>query len=204
MRTSRMFIGASVVLSVVLLTACGAADSSTGSASDGAAPASTVAAPADSPSGTTGQMNALQSAQSYLSMDSGFSEKALLQQLTSTVAEGYPKADAEWAIKHSSADWNAQALMSAKSYLQTGGGMSEKGLMEQLTSSAGAGFTKAQAAQAVKNSGADWKAQAVESAKSYLATGGFSKSSLLEQLTSSAGAGFTKAQAVYALSKVGY
>lgn len=209
MRASRIVVGISVVLSVVLLSACGVADSSSGSsdaptpASSGAAPVTSTAPTPDTPQGTTAQMNALQSAQSYLSMGSGFSEKGLLGQLTSTAADGYSKADAEWAVKNSGADWNAQALEAAKGYLDSGGGMSEKGLLDQLTSSAGSGFTQAQAEYAIKNSRADWNAQALEAAKGYMTMGGFSKSSLMDQLTSSAGAGFTKAQAAYAVSKVG-
>jgi hypothetical protein len=50
--------------------------------------------------------------------------------------------------------------------------------------------------------GADWKAEAVESAQSYLDMGGFSKQRLIEQLSSSAGEGFTLAQARYAANKV--
>jgi hypothetical protein len=95
-----------------------------------------------------------------------------------------------------------QALESAKSYLDMGG-FSRKGLIEQLSSSAGEGFDHADAVWAVNHSGADWNAQAVESAKSYLEMGGFSRASLIDQLHSSAGEGFTLAQATYAADQVG-
>lgn len=96
-----------------------------------------------------------------------------------------------------------QAVDSAQSYLALGSGFSEAGLLKQLTSSYGAGFTAADAQFAVNYLNPDWDAQAVLSAKGYLALGGFSASSLLNQLTSSYGAGFTQAQAEYAVSKVG-
>jgi hypothetical protein len=93
------------------------------------------------------------------------------------------------------------ALESAQSYLRMGG-FSEQGLIDQLTSSAGEGFSQADARYAVNHAGADWNEQAVQKAQSYLDMGGFSRPSLMEQLTSSAGEGFTQAQAQYAVDKV--
>jgi hypothetical protein len=95
-----------------------------------------------------------------------------------------------------------QALESAKSYLDMGG-FSRAGLIDQLSSSAGEGFAKADAIWAVKHAHADWNEQAVLSAKSYLDMGGFSRASLIDQLSSSAGEGFTVAQATYAANQVG-
>jgi hypothetical protein len=92
---------------------------------------------------------------------------------------------------------------SAKGYLAMGQGFSEAGLLNQLTSSSGAGFTVADANFAISYLNPDWNAQAVESAKGYLAMGGFSQASLIQQLTSSAGGGFTEAQAEYAVAKAG-
>jgi hypothetical protein len=96
-----------------------------------------------------------------------------------------------------------QAVDSAQSYLSEGQGFSKQGLMEQLTSSAGEGFTESQAEYAISYLHPDWNAQAVDSAKGYLQLGGFSRASLIQQLTSSAGEGFTEAQAEYAVNKVG-
>jgi hypothetical protein len=62
------------------------------------------------------QLQALESAKSYLGMG-GFSEKGLIKQLTSKYGEQFSEADAKWAVAHSGADWNAQAVMSAKSYM---------------------------------------------------------------------------------------
>lgn len=96
-----------------------------------------------------------------------------------------------------------QAVEAAKGYLSMGSGFSREGLLNQLTSSEGDGFSEADASFAVKYLHPDWNAQAVESAKSYMQMGGFSHSSLYDQLTSSEGEGFTSSQAEYALSQVG-
>jgi hypothetical protein len=100
-------------------------------------------------------------------------------------------------------DAQQQAVDSAQSYLSEGQGFSEQGLIQQLTSSAGNGFTPAQAEYAISHLQPDWDTQAVDAAKGYMQMGGFSHASLIEQLTSSAGSGFTQAQAEYAASKVG-
>ncbi len=96
-----------------------------------------------------------------------------------------------------------QAVEAAQSYLTEGQGFSKQGLLQQLTSSAGNGFTQAQAKYAINYLHPDWDAQAVDAAKGYMQMGGFSQASLIQQLTSSAGSGFTQAQAEYAVSKVG-
>ncbi|MDD9348393.1 Ltp family lipoprotein [Mumia sp.] len=95
-----------------------------------------------------------------------------------------------------------EAIEAAESYLDTGH-FSKKGLIGQLSSSAGEGFTRAEAEHAVTTVDADWKAEAVEAAESYVELGGFSRSGLIDQLTSSAGEGFTQAEAEYAVTKVG-
>jgi hypothetical protein len=95
-----------------------------------------------------------------------------------------------------------QALDATQQYVDLQG-FSRKGLLRQLTSKAGNGFSTADATWAVNHVKVDWNAEAVESAKSYLDMGGFSRSSLIKQLTSAYGDGFTKAQAQYAVKKVG-
>jgi Host cell surface-exposed lipoprotein len=163
---------------------------------------STPAAPA-SPSMTGAQQQAVDSAGDYLSEGQGFSKQGLLNQLTSSFGEGFSKSNAEFAIKYLNPNWDQQAVDSAKGYLGEGQGFSEQGLLQQLTTSAGEGFTEAQAEYAISYLHPDWDAQAVDSAKSYLGDGeGFSRSSLIQQLTSSYGAGFTEAQAEYAVNKV--
>jgi hypothetical protein len=98
------------------------------------------------------QQQALESAKSYLDMGTGFSEKGLIDQLSSQYGEKFSVADATWAVAHSGADWNAQAVMSAKGYMKMGG-FSRAGLIDQLTSSAGEQFTLAQATYAVNQVG---------------------------------------------------
>lgn len=75
-----------------------------------------------------------------------------------------------------------QAIDSAQSYLETGG-FSRVGLIQQLSSKSGEGFTHAEAVYAVQQLHPDWNAQAVKSAKSYLESGGFSRTGLIEQLS---------------------
>ena len=81
-------------------------------------------------------------------------------------------------------------------------GFSKKGLIGQLSSSAGEGFAKADATFAANHVDVDWNAEAVESAESYLDTMPFSRDGLIDQLTSSAGEGFTLAEAQYAVDQV--
>jgi hypothetical protein len=109
---------------------------------------STPAAPA-SPSMTGAQQQAVDSAEGYLSEGQGFSKQGLLSQLTSSFGEGFSKSDAEFAIKYLKPNWDQQAVDSAKGYLGDGQGFSRSSLIQQLTSSYGAGFTEAQAEYAV-------------------------------------------------------
>jgi len=96
-----------------------------------------------------------------------------------------------------------QGVDAAEGYLSDGQGFSEQGLLSQLTSSAGNGFSKSDAEFAINYLSPNWAQQAVDAAKGYLGDGeGFSRSSLIQQLTSSYGDGFTEAQAEYAVNKV--
>ena len=179
------------------------ASHSAAASSAAASVAASTPAAAAGPSLTAAQQQAVDSARDYLSEGNGFSERGLLDQLTSSYGEGFSKPDAEFAIKYLEPNWAQQAVDSAKSYLSEGSGFSERGLLEQLTSSSGEGFTQRQAEQAINGLHPDWDAQAVDSAKGYLSDGqGFSRSSLTEQLESSYGSGFTDAQAEYAVNKV--
>lgn len=95
-----------------------------------------------------------------------------------------------------------QALGSARDYLSMTG-FSKAGLLHQLTSSAGDGYSRSDATYAVNHVDADWNAEAVRVARDYLATMHFSRAGLINQLHSSAGSGFTTKQATYAADKVG-
>jgi hypothetical protein len=121
--------------------------------SDRAQPTTTPTTPAPAPAPasqpTAGEQNALQSAQNYLSEGQGFSRAGLIQQLSSSSGEGFSQSDATWAVDHAGADWNQQAVESAKNYMSDGQGFSKSDLIQQLTSSSGEGFTLAQAQYAV-------------------------------------------------------
>jgi hypothetical protein len=78
----------------------------------------------------------------------GFSQAGLIHQLTSAYGEGFSHADAVWAVNHAHANWNAEAVESAKSYLEMGG-FSRAGLIHQLESPYGDQFTHAQAVYGV-------------------------------------------------------
>jgi hypothetical protein len=147
MRAAKIIItiGALVTVAGIALTACGAS----GATNSPAVSTTPVAEQSQAPDMTTGQQNAVQSAQSYLDMGSGFSQAGLMEQLTSTSGEGFSKADATFAINNIKPDWNEQAVLSAKGYMKMGG-FSRASLLEQLTSKAGAGFTQAQALHALK------------------------------------------------------
>lgn len=94
------------------------------------------------------------------------------------------------------------AVSKAQSYIAYTG-FSKKGLIHQLTSAAGEGFSQADAEYAVAHIVVDWNAEAVEKAKSYMEFMPMSRAGLIHQLTSSAGEGFTKAEAEYAANAVG-
>lgn len=99
-----------------------------------------------------------------------------------------------------------QALETALGYLTDGQGFSKAGLLQQLHSSFGNGYSRSLARWAVNqvSSAHLWRRQAVIAAKGYMSDGeGFSYSSLVQQLDSPYGDGFTYAQAVYAAKAVG-
>lgn len=149
----------------------------------------------DSPASTatTGEQNALESAQSYLRYMS-FSRDGLIDQLE---YEGYTTSEATYAVDNCGADWNEQALKSANSYLSHMA-FSYTGLIDQLEYE---GFTTEQATYAVDSCGADWNEQAAKSAESYLSHMSFSREELIDQLEYE---GFTHEQAVYGAQANGY
>jgi UTP:GlnB (protein PII) uridylyltransferase len=114
-----------------------------------------AAAAAEAAKGTVSQQNAYGSAKSYLSFK-GFSRAGLLDQLTSEYGEGFPAADAEFAVARVEAeggvDWNAEAAEAAKSYLEFTT-FSRQGLLDQLTSEYGEQFTPEQAEYGVNQTG---------------------------------------------------
>jgi hypothetical protein len=116
-------------------------------------------------------------------------------------AKSEQKAEkAEEAPEYTTAQENA--IASAENYLDTMA-FSRKGLIEQLSSDYGEGFSKADAIFAVNHIDVDWNEQAAKSAKNYLDTMAFSRKGLIEQLESEFGDGFTHAQAVYGVNQTG-
>ena len=61
-------------------------------------------------------------------------------------------------------------------------------------------FTHEQAVYGANNCGADWNAEALEKARSYMSMGGFTKSRLISQLEYNK---FTHEQAVYGAEQAG-
>lgn len=98
---------------------------------------------------TAAQQQAVTAAQGYLDLGSGFSYNSLLKQLTSQYGDGFRQADAKFAINYLHPNWDAQAVLAAKGYMQLGTGFSRDSLIQQLTSSYGDGFTYDQAVYAV-------------------------------------------------------
>jgi hypothetical protein len=101
---------------------------------------------------TVAQQQAITAAQQYLSLGSGFSRQGLIQQLDSSAGSGFSKSLAKFAVNHVQVNWDHQAALAAKGYMQMGG-FSYSGMVQQLQSSAGSGFTAAQARFGAKSVG---------------------------------------------------
>jgi hypothetical protein len=148
------------MLALLVLGAIGSALSKgNGSGSSGLSSANNLSAsglPASSPAASTppasnmtvAQQQAVETARNYLSMGEGFSRAGLIKQLSSTYGEGFSKAVAIFAVDHLHVNWYEQAVESAKNYMSMGSGFSRAGLIQQLSSSYGKGFTYAQAVYA--------------------------------------------------------
>jgi hypothetical protein len=154
-RTKITSLAATALFVGIGLAACSSAPAPTAPAAttaSAAAPATTAPAAPSTPAMTTAQQQAVDSAQSYLAEGEGFSEYGLTRQLTSSSGAGFSQADAAFAISYLKPDWDAQAVESAKGYVQMGG-FSAASLTQQLTSTDGGGFTQAQAEYAVAKVG---------------------------------------------------
>ena len=100
---------------------------------------------------TVSQAHAIEAAERYLSM-AAFSRSGLIQQLSSKHGEGFPRADAVYAVDHLSVDWNLQAVRAAKQHLAERS-FSREGLIHQLKARYGDGFTHAEALYGVEGTG---------------------------------------------------
>ena len=94
------------------------------------------------------------------------------------------------------------AVRSANSYLSMQG-FSRDGLIAQLSSPYGDGYSVADATAAVNSLSVDWNEQAARSAKQYLSMMGFSCNGLIKQLSSDAGDKYTNSQASYGAKQAG-
>ena len=94
------------------------------------------------------------------------------------------------------------AAAAAKQYLSTQA-FSQQGLIDQLDSSDGGGYSVNDATVAVDSLTVNWNAEAVQSAKEYLKTQPFSCNDLIQQLDSPDGGQFTVAQATYGATQAG-
>lgn len=94
------------------------------------------------------------------------------------------------------------AVRSAKNYIGFAG-FSRDGLINQLSSEAGDGYSVEDATIAVDSLDIDYNEQAGKSAENYLSVMGFSCNGLVEQLSSSAGDKYTPEQAQYGAKLAG-
>jgi hypothetical protein len=107
------------------------------------------------PEMSVSQENAIEEARSYL-RSMAFSRQGLIDQLSSEYGSKFPLADAEFAVAYiennSEVDWNAQAVKSAKEYLDSSS-FSCNGLIDQLSSEYGSKFTESQATYGATQAG---------------------------------------------------
>lgn len=94
------------------------------------------------------------------------------------------------------------AVRSAKSYLDMTG-FSRAGLIDQLSSEFGDGYSVADATAAVDSLSVNWNEQAVRSAQQYLSMMGFSCKGLIDQLSADAGDKYTTSQATFGAQQSG-
>lgn len=111
--------------------------------------------------------------------------------------EAEAKAEEERKAKEIADKENANAIKTAKQYLDYSG-FSREGLIKQLEFE---GYPTESATYAVDNCGANWNEECAETAQNYLDYSSFSRDGLYNQLQFE---GFTDEQIQYGLSAVGY
>lgn len=122
--------------------------------------------------------------------------------LVITVAISFSLSTASSALAQSLSGPQKNAVRSANSYLDMTG-FSRDGLIGQLSSPFGDGYSVGDATAAVDSLSVDWKSQAVRSAQQYLSMMGFSCSGLIDQLSSDAGDKYSVGQATYGAQQAG-
>ena len=145
-----------LIIVIAAATSGGKNNPPAASSSTNAPAAATSSAPPppvqSAPQYTVSQQSAITAAEQYLSMGEGFSREGLIQQLDSSAGSGFSVADAKFAVNHITVNWDQQAALAAKGYMQMGG-FSRSSMVQQLESSAGSGFTHAQAVFGAKSVG---------------------------------------------------
>lgn len=114
----------------------------------------------------------------------------------------YPALTTQPAARMILSEPQINAQRSANQYLRLKG-FSREGLISQLTSRFGSGFSVADASIAVDSLNINWNEQSVRSAQGYLAIMGFSCNGLIQQLSSSFGEKYTMSQAAYGAKQAG-
>lgn len=136
----------------------------------------------------------------------GSTEPVVQEQQESEKTEEELEAEKLEAITAGMDAATKNAYRSAQSYLNFKG-FSKQGLIDQLSSEYGDGYTVEQATaavQAMEDAGeVDWNEQAVRSGQSYLDMKGFSRDGLIQQLSSEYGDQYTVEQATYAADQLG-
>jgi predicted 3-demethylubiquinone-9 3-methyltransferase (glyoxalase superfamily) len=160
-------------------------------------------------------VEAIEAATNYLSF-MPFSEKGLIEQLSSDAGDGFPHDVAAAAVSSLDIDWNEQAVKAATNYLSLMS-FSKQGLIEQLESDSGDGYTHAQAvygadhaygtaaengAASPNGGGSAEISNAIEAAENYLSMMPFSEKGLVEQLSTSAGDGYSLDAATAAVASL--
>jgi inhibitor of KinA sporulation pathway (predicted exonuclease) len=118
------------------------------------------------------------------------------------VASASPAATVSATSVNTSTAGQRNALRAAKTYLKMTP-FSRKGLIQQLSSKYGDGYSVKDATWAVNRVDANWNQQALRAAKAYLKMTPFSRKGLIQQLSSKYGDRYTVAQATYAVNRVG-
>ena len=132
----------------------------------------------------------------------GFSESPEFQQKVGVVSPAAPPAPAPPPAPAKLTVAQRNAIQSARDYLSLMA-FSRDGLIKQLSSQYGEGYSVADATFAVDSLNVNWNEQAAKAAKEYLDTMPFSRDGLIKQLSSPFGGGFTYDQAVYGVNAVG-
>ncbi|MCK4712631.1 MAG: Ltp family lipoprotein [Marinosulfonomonas sp.] len=122
--------------------------------------------------------------------------------LATTVAITFVLMGTSAASAQSLSGPQKNAVRSANSYLSISG-FSRDGLINQLSSPYGDGYSVVDARAAVESLSVNWNEQAVRSAQQYLSIMGFSCSGLINQLSSDAGDKYTVDQATYGAQQSG-